>query len=471
MRATLSKASKLLPALVQLLLTLLTLPPVGFSFLVFIAFMPVVVVLMRPDGLRLATLNGFIYGLGLGILVYAGGGLFAAVMVGGLIGISWATSILVVGAIYSHTRQGLYLFLLPLLLTLFESGFELFGWGGFTSSFCATSIPLFAQLASLGGTYLLNFTLYAINIGLLLAFSSQLALSTRRIGGGLGLAFFTMLIVYGAYRLKLPLEPGEDLTVMVVQSLIDMECHDGDGQLLEECSFDDIVSQSRAIVKAVASTAPDLVIMPETDYGFPLGIQNELHQASLPSLPSNISTTWLMYKNSVDSDDPEKKRKYLVSYTAADGILHAQPKVQALPFIEDYVITPPVSSATTHVQAPGNPAGMICYESVLGLVNRHYANQRPGFIAVSSGAIDTDGAKSPFTREVELVQLEISRIRAIESGKFVVRAANAIGSAVIDPRGRFVAVAPHNEFVILTVTVRAQYGLTPYMQIVSWLKD
>lgn len=52
------RARKLLPAVAQLILALLTLPPLGLSFLALVAFIPVVQVLLDPKRLWEAVLNG-----------------------------------------------------------------------------------------------------------------------------------------------------------------------------------------------------------------------------------------------------------------------------------------------------------------------------------------------------------------------------------------------------------------------------
>jgi len=60
--------------------------------------------------------------------------------------------------------------------------------------------------------------------------------------------------------------------------------------------------------------------------------------------------------------------------------------------------------------------------------------------------------------------LQISRMRAIEAQRFLIRAANDGISAVIGPRGEFVARATDFEAVVLRATVTPRSGTPPYLR-------
>jgi apolipoprotein N-acyltransferase len=464
------RAKKGLPAVAQLLVGLLTLPPFGLSFLSLVAFIPVAYLLLEPKRLWEAVINGFLYGLLLGACIYWGGGAKFALPVGFVIGITWATSVLLTGLAYRRTGEPFTLFLLPLIWTCFELGFEYVDFGGFTIGISATSMPIFAQLASLGGPYLLSFTLYTINIGLLITLSAQLSPRTRRGAGGIVTAFTLLLLSYGTYRLLTPLEKGELISVVVVQSFVDFEYVNDDGELTPTQSGQNPLKQWKEILTEIAAAEPELVVLPESEFGHSVGVPNEVFTTDPVPIPENLKKTiWMMYKKALVPGQPSKVKKYIVSYHPEKGILHTQPKVRALPVAETNVITGVAAEVRTHSRVTGNPASLICYESVLGVMNRRYAKQNPGFITVASGAINTLAAAKPYLREIEYVQLEINRLRAIESGRYVLRAANAVGSAIIDPRGRLIAKAPDNQFSILTNTIQTQQEQTPYMRIVAWM--
>ena len=58
---------------------------------------------------------------------------------------------------------------------------------------------------------------------------------------------------------------------------------------------------------------------------------------------------------------------------------------------------------------------------------------------------------------------QIARMRAIESRRFMLRAANDGVSALIDERGRAVAVAPEYEPAVLRGTAQPRAGRTPWL--------
>jgi apolipoprotein N-acyltransferase len=64
--------------------------------------------------------------------------------------------------------------------------------------------------------------------------------------------------------------------------------------------------------------------------------------------------------------------------------------------------------------------------------------------------------------------LQISRLRAMETGRPMVRAANDGVSAVIGHRGEFIARAPEYEANVMRARLQPRTGLTPYARIGNW---
>jgi len=64
--------------------------------------------------------------------------------------------------------------------------------------------------------------------------------------------------------------------------------------------------------------------------------------------------------------------------------------------------------------------------------------------------------------------LQISRMRAMEAGRPMVRAANDGVSAIIGQRGEIIASAPEYEANVLRAEVQPRIGLTPYARIGNW---
>jgi len=60
--------------------------------------------------------------------------------------------------------------------------------------------------------------------------------------------------------------------------------------------------------------------------------------------------------------------------------------------------------------------------------------------------------------------LQIAQMRALEAGRFLLRAANDGVSAIVGPRGQLVAVAPEYRPAVLRGTVALRDGLSPYLR-------
>jgi len=65
--------------------------------------------------------------------------------------------------------------------------------------------------------------------------------------------------------------------------------------------------------------------------------------------------------------------------------------------------------------------------------------------------------------------LQISRMRALEAGRVLLRAANDGISAVIDSQGTVQKTLPRFKPSVLTSTVQPRIGLTPYARVGNWL--
>ena len=99
----------------------------------------------------------------------------------------------------------------------------------------------------------------------------------------------------------------------------------------------------------------------------------------------------------------------------------------------------------------------ICYEDAYASSQIASARESTALVNVTNDAW--------FGRSTARHQhLQISRMRAIESQRFLVRAANDGISAVIDPRGEFVARAADFEAVVLRATITPRSGIPPYLR-------
>lgn len=103
----------------------------------------------------------------------------------------------------------------------------------------------------------------------------------------------------------------------------------------------------------------------------------------------------------------------------------------------------------------------ICYEDAFGADQRHMNRSATLLVNVSNDAWFGDSI-APHQH------LEISRIRAVEAGRFLLRATNTGITAVLDPWGNVVAVGPQFETAVVRATVTGFDGATPYTRVGDW---
>lgn len=103
----------------------------------------------------------------------------------------------------------------------------------------------------------------------------------------------------------------------------------------------------------------------------------------------------------------------------------------------------------------------ICYEDAFGADQRHMNKSATLLVNVSNDAWFGDSI-APHQH------LEISRIRAVEAGRFLLRATNTGITAVLDPWGKVVAIGPQFETTVVRATVTGFEGMTPYTRIGDW---
>ena len=106
-------------------------------------------------------------------------------------------------------------------------------------------------------------------------------------------------------------------------------------------------------------------------------------------------------------------------------------------------------------------APYICYEVVY-----------PDFaarLAQGSGLLITISNDTWFGNSIGPVQhFQMARMRALETGRYLIRATNDGISALIDDRGQVLKTIPRFKKGVLTGTARVMSGSTPFMQFGSW---
>jgi apolipoprotein N-acyltransferase len=104
----------------------------------------------------------------------------------------------------------------------------------------------------------------------------------------------------------------------------------------------------------------------------------------------------------------------------------------------------------------------VCYEDAYGSSMLPVLRQADALVNVTNDAW--------FGHSTARYQhLQIGRMRALEAGRYMVRAANDGISAVIGPHGEVVARAPEFQPVVLVSKIMPMRGLTPYARVGNWL--
>ena len=103
----------------------------------------------------------------------------------------------------------------------------------------------------------------------------------------------------------------------------------------------------------------------------------------------------------------------------------------------------------------------ICYEDGFGAEQLAVLKQATLLVNVTNDAWFGDTSAPP-------QHLEISRMRAKEAGRDMVRAANDGISALIAADGSIKATLPRFQAAVLTGQVQPRTGLTPYARVGNW---
>jgi apolipoprotein N-acyltransferase len=107
-------------------------------------------------------------------------------------------------------------------------------------------------------------------------------------------------------------------------------------------------------------------------------------------------------------------------------------------------------------------AATVCYEDGYGSSQLHSLHTADVLVNVTNDAWFGDSA-------ARHQHLQIARMRSIESGRFMLRAAQDGVSAVIGPDGAIIARAPDQKPYVLRASVTPHMGLPPYAKVGNWL--
>ena len=441
--ASIKRSPSNLATLTGVLLVLIQ-PPLSLSPLAFVALIPLFSALNK-EGLRQSFISGAIAGIvsNLGLLYWV---IVAVRKYGGInVYLSFLILMLLVcymalytvafafGVAYLEKRLSIpfYLSAPPLWVLLeYARGVLLTGFPWSFLSHSQYNLLPFIQVVSITGTYFISFLIVAINA---LLFS---ALMKRKVS----LAYMTMISVlfvgsfaYGFTRLRTG-EP-ETLAAAIIQGNVSQD------QKWDE-TFKINTIRTYTLATLQAGVGADLIVWPETAMPFIFDRETYVN-GFVRSLPSRTGAHLLFGTISTDSDGKLRNSAYALAPSGMEEGRYSKghlvpfgeytPLRAYLPFLERLSVQiGEFFPGTTHAPIPtglGKVGVLICYEGIFPSITRESVREGAEVLVNLTNDAWYDYTSAPFQH------LAFYVFRAIESDRYVLRAANTGISAIIDARG------------------------------------
>ena len=153
--------------------------------------------------------------------------------------------------------------------------------------------------------------------------------------------------------------------------------------------------------------------------------------------------------------------------------IHLVPFGEYMPLPRWAVLEPLVKEVSTFRPGHGYavmPSGagrlsvLICYEAIFPALVRRFVEKETGAEVLVN--ISNDGW---FDDSAAAQHLNMARLRAVETRRFLLRATNTGITAVVDPYGRIVARAPQHQRAVLVAGFAPQQARTFYTRFGDWL--
>ena len=323
-----------------------------------------------------------------------------------------------------------------------------------------------AGFAPVGGVWLISFVL-ALSSALLVTLWQNKQWSARISAALILLATWGLGFALQSQQWTEP--AGEPLSVTVIQGNIEQNLKWDPAQIEAQL----LLYQSLTLNAAPS----DLVIWPETavpvlkeqaqDYLNSMDrIIKRQDSALITGLPLRQQDAYgdLRYYNAIttlgDSDGEYRKQKLVPfgEYVPLQDLLRGIIAFFDLP-MSDFARGPSQQAPLT---AKGYKiAPYICYE----VVYPEFATE----LAAQSDILLTISNDTWFGTSIGPMQhLQMAQMRALEAGRWMIRATNNGVSALIDPQGAISATVPQFQQAVLRGSVVPMQGLTPYLRWQSW---
>jgi apolipoprotein N-acyltransferase len=460
----------ILGALISALLYSLTFPPFNFHWLVFVALVPLIWVVSRPQSLKKQFLNGFIFGtIVMGIFHVWLFSLTPFAPLWGLV-ILWSLLSVYYGLFYG---AGMWVFgwlkpycpriiLLPAVWIVFEwlRALGPFGNTAASAGYTMTTFPHLLQLASVGGLYGLSFFVVLANVVFISLFKRE-----GRWGFGL-----LLLLVIASFTLfnspeKKSLKP---ISVAIIQGNHDQSMKFSFGRFRE--IRDSYLDLSRT------SKHADVIIWPET-----ITPQFNLDNALFLDSVRDIAQT---QHNLILLGTPYLDHSHFYNALAAVGYHDTEPlvyhKYRLMPFGEYWPLRSvlikaslgsilpqedftPASSSRVLKTADYTIANAICLESIYPWYVRKQVLEGGQWITVVANHAWY------FNSSAAAKHLQMGQLRAVENHRYLAQASNMGISAIIDPNGHIQKQTKLNSAAVLQDVIYVGLPLSFYTRFGDWI--
>jgi apolipoprotein N-acyltransferase len=336
---------------------------------------------------------------------------------------------------------------------------------GFPWSFLAHSqynfLPLL-QVASVTGTYFLSFLIVGVNC---LIYHTLVKKHFPLVYGSFIVCLCAACLVFGFHRLREPVKGT--MSVSIVQ-----------GNISQDVKFDETyktgIIRTYSTLTLSRSRGSDLVIWPET--AMPFIFLQDGAGGAIRTLPEALSNHLLLGTISRDG----RGRYYNTAYVIGrKGEIVADyrknhlvpfgeytPLADYFPFLEQIsVAAGDFFSGPSHdpmITDAGNIGMLICYEGVFPSITNDTVRRGAEVLVNITNDAWFGKSSAPYQHFASYV------FRAVETDRYVLRAANTGISAIIDPRGRTCAKTGIFKEDVLNGSFGLRRGETPYVRYGDW---
>ena len=330
------------------------------------------------------------------------------------------------------------------------------------------------QFAAVAGTLGISFVLALVNAALARLFARGVRGAWPAVA--LSLAIAAGLSLHGLFVLRSPLPAGPSIPVGVVQPNVRLSTPVSLEEV-EVCrvaypAYTDLLMSGLAlsIGQPAGFQRPELVLWPETALPVALNQSPAFMRAAQNSAVLN-RVSLLMGALEVEGEktynqawlfDPSGVLRG--TYAKQDLVMFGEyvPFREQLPFLQRYPIRSfdfSPGSGRPLLSYRGYPFGVqICFEAIFPRASREEVRAGAQFLAF----LTSDAWAGP-SSEV-LLHSNTAPLRAVETGRWVVRAAATGRSAIISPRGKIMSDVPVFRSGEAHGAITPLAGLTPYMR-------